>query len=272
MRVIIEERLRFEFGPSWQQVEKYDDHAIHQKGIGCLQGRFACKDENCCGEFICTKCGKEPGHGSKAVDILGSPEGKAYFIEIKDFRGHRIENKKRVQNDLAIEVALKVRDSLAGLVGALHKPDSESWHMRAASIFKTKPKVILWLEADNDSRMSRKQGHSGPTLVDKLGKKLEWLNPDIIVQSQHESRGAPDLKVSNLSDGVVGLRKLMKMELSKKPQGSISRDDFFGVMGVPKQVAGEKLASFVRNGFLAVAPDDTDRFTVGTKWDQIREE
>ncbi len=45
--------------------------------------------------------------------------GTLFLIEIKDFRGARIENKQRIEHAyLADEVAQKVRDTIAGLYGA----------------------------------------------------------------------------------------------------------------------------------------------------------
>lgn len=52
--------------------------------------------------------------GSKAVDFLVSKNGEIWLIEVKDFRQH----KRTKTIDLADEVALKVRDTMAGLVSA----------------------------------------------------------------------------------------------------------------------------------------------------------
>ncbi len=68
--------------------------------------------------------------GTKAVDILGILENKElYFIEIKDFRKYRIENRNRLlKGELFIEVAQKIRDSIACIVCA-HRMgnDTDLW-------------------------------------------------------------------------------------------------------------------------------------------------
>jgi hypothetical protein len=270
VNVIVEQRLVFRFGPSWQ-VEKYDEHPIHQKGIGCLQGNVFC--EYCSGKIVCQICDRGPRRGTKAVDILGSQDGQLYFIEIKDFREYRIQNKSRLHDgDLAVEVALKVRDTLAGLVGTIHTHGSPIWHTWAGSVFKTRPKVLLWLEEDIDPDAVRKRGHAAPSLVDTLGNKLRWLNPHVMVKNQRLSRPVPDLEVGNLADGIFKLRELMKNELDRKPPGSISRDDFCRVMRVAPLVAGEKLVKLCDKGFLARVRGKDDRYTPGLAWDQFHEE
>ena len=76
---LLEQRLVFAFGPSWQ-VEKYDEHPAHANGIGALQGNIVCKD--CSGTLACRQCGTAPARGTKAVDIVGCSRGQVYFIEI----------------------------------------------------------------------------------------------------------------------------------------------------------------------------------------------
>ncbi|MDM8562499.1 hypothetical protein QUF54_04015 [Candidatus Marithioploca araucensis] len=70
MTRIEEGYLAFEFGDRWR-VFKLDEHRDYRERIGKLGG-------------------------SKAIDFLGILDNQAlYFIEVKDFREHRIENKTR---------------------------------------------------------------------------------------------------------------------------------------------------------------------------------
>lgn len=109
---------------------KWDDHRAFREGIAKLQG-------------------------SKAVDvaILGEDLG-VVLLELKDFRSHRIENKKRLTaGDLAVEVAEKVRDSLAGLTWAHARPRADGDVERLVGglyVRGSEPKllVVLWLEED----------------------------------------------------------------------------------------------------------------------------
>ncbi|MEO5338378.1 MAG: hypothetical protein H7841_16035 [Magnetospirillum sp. WYHS-4] len=54
-------------------------------------------------------------NGIKAVDLLAvSPDGTAFFIEVKDYRRHR----RTKPSDIGDEVAQKVFDTLAALLPA----------------------------------------------------------------------------------------------------------------------------------------------------------
>lgn len=102
MTTIREKNLLFSFDDTWHAV-KWDEHADYRNRIGKL----------------------EP---TKAVDIVAVHGGShAYFIEIKDFRGSHAE-KKAVKEGLLTEIALKVRDTIAGVIGACHMgTDSSAW-------------------------------------------------------------------------------------------------------------------------------------------------
>lgn len=84
-----EQRLEFEFGKSWS-VTKLDSNTFYREHMEKLDG-------------------------TKAVDFVGTANNQdLYLIEVKDFRGHRIENKDRLQDgQLAIETGQKVRDSIS---------------------------------------------------------------------------------------------------------------------------------------------------------------
>jgi hypothetical protein len=86
---LVEERLSFTF-KGVDFAEKYDDWEHYRNQYNPV-------------------CG-----GSKAVDFLMSKNGEIWLIEVKDFRQHR----RTKAIDLADEVALKVRDTMAGLVSA----------------------------------------------------------------------------------------------------------------------------------------------------------
>ena len=94
--VFPEGALQFSFGESWK-VLKWDGHSAFAGGLGKVQH-------------------------TKAVDFLGLHIDLPWFIEVKDFRSHRIENKKRLTSgELAEEVADKVRDTLAGMAWACNR-------------------------------------------------------------------------------------------------------------------------------------------------------
>jgi hypothetical protein len=113
MTRIEEGSLAFDFGSRWQ-VFKFDSHRDYQKMKDLLEG-------------------------TKAIDFLGILDHKElYLIEVKDFREHSIETKVRLipqkvaknrvtsqpdDEPLHIELAKKVRESLACIIGA-HRTSS----------------------------------------------------------------------------------------------------------------------------------------------------
>jgi hypothetical protein len=103
--VIDVEKLRFEFDDQWTAVEKWDDAAAFKDGIRKLNGEVWNNDRKTF-ESV----------GAKAVDIVGVLGRDLYVIEVKDFRGHPETTKQQVQGR-SLEIACKVRDTVAGLVG-----------------------------------------------------------------------------------------------------------------------------------------------------------
>lgn len=176
--IIKEEKLQFAFGDSWS-VQEYDGHGDYLEKIQKLSG-------------------------SKAVDIVGLVcQGACFFIEIKDFRNYRIQNKKRIADgELAEEVAMKVRDSVGGLIGA-HRMSSDPsvWEpfARALASRSRQLKVALWVEEDRAGKNPRKWKNSAKVLGNAIKKHVRWLTTKILVVNQHVGAGAlPDLTVTNV--------------------------------------------------------------------------
>ncbi|GBC60186.1 hypothetical protein DENIS_1137 [Desulfonema ishimotonii] len=174
MTPIDEGALSFEFGEKWQ-VFKLDDHSYYRKGFEKLDG-------------------------TKAVDFLGILNKKAlYFIEVKDFRGHRIENKDRlITGELATEIAQKVRDSIACIIGAFQTENNpELWNVYAR-LLGAKPnsvRVVLWLETDSPISCLRMRQKVQASVKAKVFKqKLKWLTSRVLVCSLG-ANGIPDVEV-----------------------------------------------------------------------------
>jgi hypothetical protein len=87
---------------------------------------------------------------TRAVDIVADVNGVgAVYLEVKDFRAARTENEKRKSRDLALEVAEKVRDTLAGMTWACRRGLGEASHERVVgAMTRDVPLVVLWLEED----------------------------------------------------------------------------------------------------------------------------
>jgi hypothetical protein len=118
MIVLIEGRLVFNFAGSCQAA-KYDDWAF-----------FRNQFQNTCG-------------GAKAVDMVFVSNNTSWLIEVKDYRQH----KRTKPQDIGDEVAIKVRDTLAGLVAAKmnsNHPDEKQFAKKALQ--SKLIKVVLHLE------------------------------------------------------------------------------------------------------------------------------
>src|SRR4051794_8602213 len=104
------EKQRFAFGDGWVAAFKYDDTRYYERG-----------PLRCHGEL------DGVGHGTKAVDVVALHlHAGLLLLEVKDFRGYRIQNKPRLKSgEIAVEVALKIRDTVAGLIGAARQDVQE---------------------------------------------------------------------------------------------------------------------------------------------------
>ena len=182
--VLVEENLEFTFDATWS-VLKWDGHDAYVNGVQCV--------EPC-----------------KAADFCGLRERRLYFIEVKDFRGHRIENKRRLQGasteGLAHEVAQKVRDTVAGVVGArrIRQSEAETWEPlgRALGDMKFAVHVVLWFEEDFPRSPVETQ-----VLQDNIKKKLRWLTTHVIVCCARDARSVPPgVSVRNLAGAGLGGR------------------------------------------------------------------
>ena len=142
--------------------------------------------------------------GTKAVDFVGVFNAQElYLIEVKDFRGHHIENRERLlKGELPVEVAQKVRDSLACIVGAFHNSsDLEEWkpYMQKLCNPNSEIKVVVWLEEDlPPSHPSLRRKSMDSTRASVFKQKLAWLTKRVLVCSSRE-QGLPELTVTNLS-------------------------------------------------------------------------
>ena len=181
---IDEGKLRFEFESQWR-VARYDGdektapaHAFYQNQVSRLPG-------------------------TKAVDVVGilAAEGGC-FIEIKDFRGYRIQNKKRLSSgELAIEVAQKVRDTVAGLGGAVRNESTPSVLTETGSLLLNKTKalrIVLWLE-DDTALNPKAWAEELNTLTTRIQTYLRWLTPRVLVVSTSTyAHKPPGIKVTNV--------------------------------------------------------------------------
>ena len=89
--------------------------------------------------------------GSKAVDLIYIDPESTWLIEVKDYRAH----KRTKSIDIGDEIALKVRDTLAGLAAAkCNASDPEERRLAALALRRNKLKVVLHIEQpQKDSKL-----------------------------------------------------------------------------------------------------------------------
>jgi hypothetical protein len=174
MSVIFDEgRLRFEFASGWS-VLKWDEDRAYWEGLQKLGG-------------------------ARAVDFAGVRDAAVWLIEVKDFRGYRVENKRRIESgELAQEIVEKVRDTIAGLVWACDRQIGDgAARTLAQCLFQRneKVRVVLWMEGDTPVSPG-----FASALAETVKSGLRWLSPKVLVRSLalQTQPDVPALTVANL--------------------------------------------------------------------------
>jgi hypothetical protein len=156
VRKFREGNLEITFDETWR-CEKWDECAAFAQGIKKLQG-------------------------TRAIDFLGIRNDKIYLIEIKDFREHRIENKDRQPIKLPEEIAFKVRDTIAGVVGASIMKTGDTLTRECTEILghtndTSRVRVIAWILED---KIRPAKGHMhAATRRKQLEAQLRWLTTKV---------------------------------------------------------------------------------------------
>jgi hypothetical protein len=165
-----EDRIRFEFDPNTWFALKWDDSAefTGPTGIRKLNGELTDTQENI-----------KISQGTRGVDFLGLHADSLYLFEVKDFRGYAAANAYRQEHELPLEIGLKVRDTLAGLVGANHVHPTP-WAKQAIEILADRERpitVIAWIVEDpvHSSRERRVAKKTALVRSHQLQTRLSWL-------------------------------------------------------------------------------------------------
>lgn len=160
--------IRFEFDDSWS-VAKWDESRWYLDGIHKLNGELNDRPE-----------------GTKAVDAIGVRDDAPYLFEIKDFRGFAIENKQRQLQELPLEIGLKARDTVAGLLGwvALGKQDELPLRWVRAIHGQRQLVRVVTLVAEDSSRPGEplyKRDARELERASRLKQRLAWLTPRVLL-------------------------------------------------------------------------------------------
>lgn len=154
MNTIDEGRLRFEFEAN-AAASKYDGWSFYRN-----QFQQGCARDN------------------KAVDLLCASQGKAWLIEVKDYRAH--PRTKAV--DLAEEIAIKVRDTLAGLMAARLQANVLDERKFAARVLEARSlRVVCHIEQPPKTSRLRPRAIEPDKLKMKLRSLVKAVDPHPIV-------------------------------------------------------------------------------------------
>lgn len=167
------ENLQFRFEAGWSVI-KWDDDDAFQKGIQRLTG-------------------------SKAVDLLAVNQRMVALVEVKDFRHPEADWGRVKTGALAEEVSIKVRDSLAGIVGAARRIGAEPWGSWATRLHTCESlRVVLWLERPSSHYEDPRRKDELAHFRDRLKQRLSWLTSDVFICSQHERVRLPGVTAEDL--------------------------------------------------------------------------
>ncbi|MEZ4930548.1 MAG: hypothetical protein R2788_00215 [Saprospiraceae bacterium] len=147
---------------------------------------------------------------TKGVDFIGiNKEDALVFIEVKNFRGHRIENKPRIEDGedpLWMEVAQKMRDSISVIVGGSRNSthQKETW-TAYFDYLKSEEKTlhfVLWLEQDlppTNFKAKKKWDRNEYSLRKRLKNSLRWLSSKVDIASMDNNPFPTSLNVNHLT-------------------------------------------------------------------------
>lgn len=146
---------------------------------------------------------------SKGVDFLGVYRNSVYFIEVKDFRAHRIENQYRLAekgSNLMIEVGQKVKSSLACISGGVRNSTNHEkfWKSILQKISEKDIKVfiILWLEQDDalikNSTMQARYKANISAYIQTLKTKFVWFTTKVDIRNKPVGANDMGIKVEYL--------------------------------------------------------------------------
>jgi hypothetical protein len=155
------------------------------------------------------KNAKDALPGTKGVDFTGVLGNQTLvFIEAKNFRGHRIESKPRVENGedpIWLEAAQKMRDSVSVVVGSARNSTrlTEEWQ-RYLEFLQSKNKqlhFVLWLEQDQPTSSAKAIKKWERNEVDNrlhLKRCLRWLTKKVDIASIQNNPFPDSLTVTYL--------------------------------------------------------------------------
>ncbi|HEX4417301.1 MAG TPA: hypothetical protein VH165_05350 [Kofleriaceae bacterium] len=114
-------------------------------------------------------------------------DGIRLEFDDKDFRGVAIENQQRQRHELPLEIGLKARDTVAGLLGwvALGKQDDLPRRWVRAVCDQQRAIHVVALIAEDAARPGEplhKRAAKESERMNRLKQRLAWLTPRVVVK------------------------------------------------------------------------------------------
>lgn len=144
---------------------------------------------------------------TKSVDFIGFNHMRniLLFVEVKSFRGYgnrtNIQRLTGENDDITVEVAQKVRDSLAVIIGGARNSTNlpDTWKKYVDHISQKKNlKVIAWVELDvsTENFLDRAKANMN-VRKQALRKRLTWLTSDVqILNTKNYNNDIEGMEVS----------------------------------------------------------------------------
>jgi hypothetical protein len=124
--------------------------------------------------------------GAKAVDLVFVADGTTWLIEVKDYRTHA----RTKPLDLADEVAIKVRDTLAGLLSAKwHANNADERRYARQLVAAPRVRVVCHLEQPAKTSRLRPNAIDPDKVLQKLKSQLKAIDPHPLVVDHRTAVG-----------------------------------------------------------------------------------
>lgn len=116
--------------------------------------------------------------GTQAVDLIGlrvdqSGSKSIYLIEVTDFTDYPTAAKAQFRETLSGETALKVRDTLVGILGAARKHAELRQYVEAVTNSKWNVVVVLWALVPLNLNAAEVDAN---TVKGEIERHLKWLD------------------------------------------------------------------------------------------------
>ena len=185
MPSITEGGLTFRFPDEWGAT-KLDEWTFYRRRFQQLGNEVRVACTKCSAELRCRSCGTSKTGGVKSVDVLAINRSySVWFIEIKDYRGRA----RTKAIDLADEVALKVRDSLALLVAARTNASGEERDFAISALKCAQIRVVLHLEQGPTRSSLRPVAISPANVLQRLRQLVRAVDSAPLVLARDRLEG-----------------------------------------------------------------------------------